>query len=157
MTRIFLFISVMVVALPLASALDCFKCVSMRSMQDCVDFQKETRCVRETDRCRNMTVQVYVNMLKQNVTAYQRGCATQDQCLHKRCSGHFAEEYGEKENAYNFCNMSCCKDNLCPQTNVTANTDTYEPAMGARGSGSHVVELTSLFVSAVGLLSTICV
>jgi len=153
----FLWIGVMSFALPLVTPLDCFTCVSMRSMQDCVDFQKETRCLRETDQCRNMTVQVYVSMIRQNVTGYQRGCATHAQCLFKRCSGHFAEKYGEKSSTYNFCRMSCCQENLCPQINSTSSTDSNDPVMGARGNASRITHHGSVFAAAVLFLSAFSV
>ena len=134
-----------------AASLECFQCSSISSMKDCIDFQKKTPCPRETDRCRNMTVHVYVHMLKQNVTGFQRGCASQYECLKNECSGHFAENYGEKKDAYSFCRMSCCEGNLCPEGNVT--TTTQGPMKEARQSGSDVVKLASFFVTACAFMN----
>ena len=125
-------------------------------MEKCVRFMKKVRCPRETDRCRNMTVQVYVRMLRQNVTGFHRGCASQDECMFSRCSGHFAEELGEKGLAYNVCHMSCCTGDLCPEGNVTnTGTDSFGgPVKGAR-SGCDVIHPLSFSVTAGAVLSLI--
>lgn len=134
-----------------ATTLECFQCSSIYSMEDCIEFQKKIRCPKETDYCRNMTVRVYVQLLKDNVTGFQRGCASQYECLDKSCTGHFAEKYGEKENAYNFCRMDCCQENLCPEGNAT--TSTRGPEVGARQSGADTVKLVIFSVPAAALLT----
>ena len=133
-----------------ATSLECFQCSSFSSMKDCIDFQKKTTCQKWQDRCYNMTVQVYVKLINENLTGYQRGCASQGECTHKRCTDHFAKKLGEKEAAYHFCHMSCCEGNLCPERNVTTNTQ--EPVKEARQSGSGVVKLTSFFVTACAFM-----
>ena len=100
-----------------------------------------------------MTVRVYVKMLNENMIGYQRGCASQDECVFGRCTSHFAEEYGEKKDAYDSCQMSCCQGNLCPQGNVTTTT-TSGPVAGAR-SGSDAVNLASFSVTLGALISII--
>lgn len=122
-------------------------------MEDCVQFMKKVRCPRETDRCRNMTVQVYVRLLKENVTSFQRGCASQDECVFSRCSNHFAEKLGEKALAYNMCEMSCCTGDFCPEGNVTTDSS-GGPVKGAR-SGCDVIHPVSFSVAASAVLSLI--
>ena len=120
-------------------------------MKECTDFEKRVRCPRNSDLyCRNMTVQVYVKLLKQNITAYERGCASHDECVFKKCTSHFAEPLGENPDAYNFCRMSCCQENLCPEGNVTK---VEGPVKGARQSGADGVNLKGLFVTAGAMLN----
>lgn len=140
-----------------AATRECFECQSLKSMEECIQFMKKVPCPRETDRCRNMTVQVYVRMLGENVTGYQRGCASQDECVFSRCSGHFGEDYGEKDNAYNVCKMSCCTGNFCPEGNVTVNTGTGFPVGPNKGARSEcdVIHPMSFTVTASMLLSLI--
>jgi len=127
---------------------ECFQCVSLESMEQCVQSMKEVPCPRESDRCRNMTVQVYVRMLKENVTGFQRGCASQDECVHSRCTGHFGKGYGEDDDAYNVCEMSCCTGDFCPEGNVTRSTDIpIGPNQGAR-SGCDVIHTVKFSVTA---------
>ena len=138
-----------------AESRECFKCQSLVSMKECVRSMKKVQCSRETDRCRNMTVQVYVRLLEENVTGYHRGCASQDQCVFNRCSGHFAENYGEKELAYNVCQMSCCSGDFCPEGNITIGQGTDSsggPVKGAR-SGCDVIHPVSFSVTASTVLS----
>lgn len=135
-----------------AASMECFECHSLKSMKECTDFQKRTRCPRETDRCRNMTFQVYVGLLREDMTGFQRGCASQDECVFKRCTGHFAVQYGVEDNAYSLCQVSCCQGNLCPEGNTTGDPGVEGPVKGARQSGSDVVRLTSFFVTAGVLL-----
>ena len=130
---------------------ECFKCTSLISMDDCVQFMKKTECPKTTDRCRNMTVQVYVKMLGENQTGFQRGCASQDECVFKRCSGHFAEHYGEESLAYNVCQISCCEGDFCPEGNRTITDGNEGPVKGARG-GKGFANLASVSVTVTSAL-----
>ena len=126
-------------------------------MEDCVQFLKKVRCPKETDRCRNMTVQVYVHMIRQNMTGFQRGCASQDECVYSRCSGHFAEKLGEKGLAYTGCQMSCCTGDFCPEGNTTTTQggdSSGGPVKGAR-SGCDIIYPVSFSVAASTVLSLI--
>ena len=125
-------------------------------MEECVQSMKRVPCRKETDRCRNMTVQVYVRMLRENVTGFQRGCASQDECVFSRCSGHFATSYGERDDAYNVCKMSCCTGDLCPEGNVTSGANIpVGPEKGAR-SGCDVIHPMGFSVAAsISLLSLV--
>ena len=120
-------------------------------MEDCVKFMKKTQCPKQKDHCRNMTVQVYVHLLGENTTGFQRGCASQDECVFRQCTGHFAEEYGEKKDAYNVCQMSCCTGDFCPEGNITINGGAGGPVKGARG-GSEFVNSVSCSVTLAGTL-----
>ena len=146
-----------------AATKECFECQSLKSMEECVQAMKRVPCRKETDRCRNMTVQVYVRMLKENVTGFQRGCASQDECVFKRCTGHFGTRYGEEDRAYNVCKMSCCTGDLCPEGNVTSSSDIpIGHEKGAR-SGCDVIHpmkfslaaSISLLTASISLLSFI--
>ena len=131
-----------------ATTRECFECVSLKSMEECVQSMKEVQCPRETDRCRNMTVQVYVHMLREYVTGFQRGCASQDECVHIRCTGHFGKGYGVEDNAYNGCKMSCCTGDFCPEGNVTRSPDILiGPNKGAR-SGCDIIHTMRFSVTA---------
>ena len=125
-------------------------------MEDCVQSMKKVSCLRETDRCRNMTVQVYVRMIGENVTAFQRDCASHDECVHSRCTGHFGKEYGEEDNAYNVCKMSCCTGDYCPEGNVTSSTITpVGPNKGARSSCDIIHPMRFSVTASISLLSLI--
>jgi len=137
-----------------AATTECFECKSLKSMEECVQFMKKVPCPRETDRCRNMTVQVYVRMLGENVTGFQRGCASHDECVFSRCTGHFGKDYGENDNAYNVCNMNCCTGDFCPEGNVTSTETPVGPNRGAR-SGCDVIHPMRFHVTASMLLSLI--
>ena len=134
---------------------ECYECTSLVSMEDCVQFMKKTECPKPTDRCRNMTVQVFVTLLGENQTGFQRGCASQDECVFELCSGHFAEHYGEKPLAYNVCQMSCCEGDFCPEGNITITEGNEGPVKGARGGkgfeilASVPVTVTSTLLSLV--------
>lgn len=125
-----------------ATSINCFKCHSSISMEDCIRFQKSTPCPRNTVHCRNMTVGVHVKLVNEYLIGYERGCATQDQCLRKRCTGHFGEQLGVEKGAYESCEISCCKGNLCPEGNATSSAQ-GAPVAGAR-SRSATVHLSSL-------------
>ncbi|KAL9985449.1 hypothetical protein ACROYT_G007860 [Oculina patagonica] len=155
MIKIALWIALLGCAITFAASRECYECHTTASMEDCVQFMKKVRCPRETDRCRNMTVQVYVRLLKENVTYFQRGCASQDECVFSRCSGHAAEKMGEKALAYNMCQMSCCDGDFCPEGNVTRGGGSPGgPPKGAR-SGCDVVHPVSFSVAASIVLSLI--
>lgn len=125
-------------------------------MEECVQSMKKVPCLKETDRCRNMTVQVYVRMLRENVTAFQRGCASQDECVFSRCTGHFATSYGEEDNAYNVCKMSCCTEDLCPEGNNTRSTDIpIGPDKGARSGCDVIHPMRFSLTASIPLLSFI--
>lgn len=125
-------------------------------MEDCVQSMKKVPCPRETDRCRNMTVQVYVRMLGENVTGFQRGCASQDECVFSRCAGHFGTNYGENDNAYNVCKMSCCTGDFCPEGNVTSSTEVQiGPNKGARSGCDVIHTMKFSLVASISLLSFI--
>lgn len=123
-------------------------------MGACVRLAKKVECPRPTDHCRNMTVQVYVHMLGENITRHERGCGTQYECIHGRCDRNFGEKYGEVPGAYNMCNMSCCTGNLCPEGNMTIHGTGGGPAKGARG-GSDAFHPVGLSVTASALLSLV--
>lgn len=136
---------------------ECYECKSLKSMEDCVQFMKKVRCPKETDRCRNMTVQVYVQLIRQNMTGFQRGCASQDECVFSRCSGHFAEDLGEKGLAYSGCQMNCCAGDFCPEGNTTTTQgggSSGGPVKGAR-SGCDFIDPASFSVAASTVLSLI--
>ena len=134
-----------------AATRECFECWSLKSMEECARSMKKMPCRSETDRCRNMTVQVYVRMIRQNVTGFQRGCASQDECVFGRCTGNFGTKYGEDDNAYNVCKMSCCTGDFCPEGNVTSTDTPIGPDKGAR-SGSDVIHPMRFSVTASMLL-----
>ena len=126
-----------------ATSINCFKCYSSISMEDCIKFHKPTPCPKNTVHCRNMTVGVHVKLLNNEyVIGYERGCATQDQCLRKRCTGNFGEQLGVEKGKYELCEISCCKGNLCPEGNATASAQ-GPPVAGAR-SRSATVQWSSL-------------
>ena len=89
-----------------------------------------------------MTVGVHVKLVNEYVIGYERGCATQDQCLRKRCTGNFGEQLGVEKGTNVSCEISCCKGNLCPEGNVTSSAQ-GAPVAGAR-SRPGTVHLSSL-------------
>ena len=109
------------------------------------------RCLRP-DCYRNMTVQVYVRLLREIATSFQRGCASQDEYVFSRCSGHFAEELGEKAFAYR--RVAARRISVPRGTSPPTGGLSGGPVKGAR-SACDVIHLTSFSVTESTMLSLI--
>ena len=117
-------------------------------MEACSQSVKKITCPSSglQPRCYNMTVQVYSHFIRQNITGFQRGCAIEEACAKKQCTGHFGPEVGSSD--YNYCHIECCQGNLCPEGNVTKKV--FGPEKGARSGSGPVPRTVLLFVFLVG-------
>ena len=86
-------------------ALKCYRCTSLKSLDDCKNSAKEVTCLDGQDRCGKADITAESSGVTGEVFA--KGCATSSDCSAKNCKKVYPSVKIIK------CEISCCKGDLC--------------------------------------------